>query len=196
MKNTWEKAQEFEKGWWGNCTNTFGEETKQLLYANRMGLKTFHNGKSPFNFDMKGKSVLDIGGGPCSLLLKCVNTGKTEVVDPCKYPEWVKIRYELAGISFNNIKGEDINYKYGFDEAWIYNCLQHVGSPEKIIKNAKKISKVIRIFEWIDLPVCEGHPHELTEKKLDKWLGGIGKVEQLTGQNTCKGKCYFGVFPT
>jgi len=33
---SWQKAQRWEKDWWGNCTNTFGEETKQLLYANRI----------------------------------------------------------------------------------------------------------------------------------------------------------------
>jgi len=71
--SVWQQAQEWEFGWWGNCVNTYGEETKQLLYAARMGLTAFHDGKSPFNFDLGGASVLDIGGGPSSLLLKCTN---------------------------------------------------------------------------------------------------------------------------
>src|SRR5258708_2166182 len=33
-----ETAQDFEKLWWSDCTNTFGEEAKQLTYAHRMGL--------------------------------------------------------------------------------------------------------------------------------------------------------------
>ena len=201
MKNNeWQKAQEFEKDWWGNCANTFGEETKQFLYADRMGLKTFHNGKSPFNFDIQ-KSILDIGGGPVSLLLKCkyqipkFPNFRRVVTDPLKLPNWAKERYEKAGIEFYDDKGEDINsLKTKFDEVWIYNVLQHTENPEKVIQNAKKVGRLIRIFEWIDTGTSDGHIHNLTEEKLNKWLGGEGKVEQLKGQNTCFGKCYYGVF--
>ena len=193
-KNGWQEAQKFEKDWW-NFSNTFGEEMKQLLYAEKMGLKTFHDGKSPFNFDIGNKSVLDIGGGPVSLLLKCKNVETGVVIDPLKIPKWVKERYKEANIHSFLLKGEEVEkWGFKFDEIWIYNCLQHTENPKKIIKNAKKIGKLIRIFEWIDIPVCEGHPHELTEKKLNKWLGGEGKVEVLKGQNTCFGKCYYGIF--
>ncbi|MHC4464472.1 MAG: hypothetical protein ACYS30_24030, partial [Planctomycetota bacterium] len=58
----WSEVQEWETSWWGKCINTYGEETKQLLYADRMGLQMFHDGKSPFNIDVKGANVLDIGG--------------------------------------------------------------------------------------------------------------------------------------
>lgn len=190
--NQWDKAQKFEKEWWLACQNTFGEETKQFLYAHRMGLTTFHDGKSPFNFDMKGKSVLDIGGGPTSLLLKCHNV-KGKVIDPCEFPGWVWDRYQLAGIEYEQIKAEEMKEK-GYDECWIYNCLQHCENPEKVIKNARKAGKLIRIFEWIETEANEGHPHILTEKKLNKWLGGNGKVEELKGQNTCWGKAYYGIF--
>ena len=62
---SWKDDQEWEKNWWGNCTNTYGEEQKQLLYASRMGLSTFHDGRSPYNLSVSGK-VLDIGvEGPC-----------------------------------------------------------------------------------------------------------------------------------
>ena len=84
LSKGWQEAQRWELGWWGDCTNTYGEEEKQLLYASRMGLKSFHNGKSPYNFDLDGMSILDIGGGPVSLLLKCINFRKAKVVDPTK----------------------------------------------------------------------------------------------------------------
>ena len=193
VSRIWKKAQQFEKDWWGTCQNTFGEETKQFLYASKMGLKTFHDGKSPFNFDMKGKSVLDIGGGPVSLLLKCQNLKKGKVVDPCKFPRWVKSRYKAAGIEFEEKKGEDIKEK-GWDEVWIYNVLQHVEDPKKVIENAKKAGRIIRIFEWVEISQSEGHLHTLTEERLNEWLGGEGKTEVLKGQNTCFGKCYYGIF--
>lgn len=188
----WRQAQIFEKKWWSNCVNTYGEETKQLLYAEKMGLKTFHNGKSPYNFDLGSKKVLDIGGGPVSLLLKCCNV-KGKIIDPCDYPQWIYDRYKLAGIKIEKKRGEDIKEK-GFEEIWIYNILQHVGDPKKVIENAKRAGKIIRLFEWIDTYVSEGHPHILTEAKLNEWLGGIGKTEELRGQATCFGWCFYGVF--
>lgn len=192
----WKKSQKWEKEWWGTCQNTFGEELKQLLYADRMGLKTFHDGKSPFNLDMEGKSVLDIGGGPASLLLKCVNVTGV-VIDPLKFPRWVYSRYKKAGIQVFRYKGDEMEwFTKPFDEAWIYNVLQHTESPEKVIEYAKKAAKLIRIFEWIDTPINEGHISTLTEKKLNKWLGGEGKVEELKGENTCFGRAYYGVFAT
>lgn len=191
-----EHDQEFERGWWGNCANTLGEELKQLSYAKRMGIKFFHNGKSPYYIDAQGKRIIDIGGGPVSLLLKCENLGWGTIVDPCDYPEWVAERYKAAKIYVIKQNAEDIPAGDGrthADEVWIYNCLQHVIDPEKIIQNARQMSKLIRIFEWIDNGVSEGHPHDLTEKALNIWLGGTGKTEWID-ENTAKGHCFYGVF--
>ena len=93
------------------------------------------------------------------------------------------------------IKGEELK-ETGWDEAIIYNVLQHTESPEKVIAQARKAVNVIRLFEWIDRPATDGHLHILTEAQLNQWLGGEGKVENFTGQNGCYGKAYYGVFPT
>lgn len=194
---TWNTAQEWERQWWGSCQNTYGEEEKQLLYANRMGLRPYHDGRSPYNFDLKGRSVLDIGGGPVSLLLKCTNFKKSYVIDPCEYPNWVWKRYQAAGIEYWHFSGEEVPAGADeFDEVWLYNVLQHTQDPEKIIRNAQRAGKIIRIFEWIDTRINEGHPHSLTEQQLNEWLSGEGKVEVLNGQANCYGRCYYGIFPT
>jgi len=191
---TWDNAQSWESGWWADCLNTYGEETKQLLYANRMGLQAFHDGKSPYNFDLRGATVLDVGGGPTSLLLKCVNRGRCRVIDPLIVPDWVKARYGLAGIEFDQRPAEEMS-DTGYAEAWIYNVLQHTRDPESVVRRAQQAAKIVRLFEWIDTPTNEGHPHALSEVLLNEWLGGEGKVEVLNGQN-CRGKCYYGIFPT
>lgn len=191
-KNEWKKHQKWEQSWHGDCVNSFWEETKQIVYAKRMGLVPYSDrGKYPV-FNLEGKSVLDIGSGPYSLLLKCVNFSKAYAVDPCDYPKWTKERYEIKGIEFVQKKGEEIE-GYEVDEVWIYNCLQHTINPEEIIKNAKKISKIIRIFEWVDTGTSIGHPHELKEFKLNDWLGGIGKVEDIN-ESGCHGRCFYGIF--
>ena len=150
--------------------------------------------KTPYNINLEGKSVIDIGGGPCSLLLKCYNTETLMVVDPLIYPTWVRDRYMQCGILYCQNKGEEFRAE-GYDEVWIYNCLQHTDDPERIIKNAQQASDIIRIFEWIDTSISDGHLHTLTEDKLNKWLDGNGKVGVLNGENGCRGKYYTGVFP-
>lgn len=189
----WGKAQEWELEWHGRCVNSYNEERKQLEYARRMGLKLKPNEYTSIRFDLEGKSVLDIGSGPYSLLLKCDNV-RGVVVDPLldKFPRWVVQRYAAANISFKAIPGEEVDIT-GFDEVWIYNVLQHVKNPKKVIQNAKKAGKIVRIFEWIETSINIGHLYSLTKKELDIWLGGYGKTEYVK-ENGLNGKCYYGVF--
>lgn len=191
---TWKDDQEFERNWWGDCSNTFTEETKQLTYGYKMGLQVYSNaGKWPC-YNLNGKSVLDIGGGPVSMLLKCENRGPDcTVVDPCAYPVWIDERYASAGIRYIQDRGENQLLNRKWNEAWIYNVLQHTEDPELIIYNARSVAPVVRIFEWIDIPAHEGHPQELKEEDLNKWLGGEGTTEWLN-ENGCHGRAYFGLF--
>ncbi len=187
------QPQEFERDWWGDCGNTFGEETKQLVYASLMGIERSHDGShSPYSFDMQGKKILDVGGGPVSLLLKCRNLGGGKVVDPCPYPEWTRDRYAAAGIAYARMPAEQMD-ESGWDEAWIYNVLQHVQDPEVIVRNARRAAKVVRLFEWVDVPPHEGHPHTLTAEALSKWLGGPGVSGELNGEGECYGRFYVNV---
>lgn len=190
----------FELQYWGDCTNTYDEESKQYVYARLMGLK-----RAGFSFDASSKSVIDIGGGPVSMLLKCVHRGELcVVVDPLmnRYPSWVRDRYRTADIASIGATGENVvdalmlkpDACNKFDEAWIYNCLQHVEDPAWIISNARALAPVLRIFEWINIPAHEGHPHTLTREKLDEWIGGTGNVIKLDGESGCYGEAYYGVF--
>lgn len=193
----WNEATDWEASWWSNCRNTFGEEYKQLVYAKKMGLTFYHDGKSPFNINLKDKIILDIGGGPCSLLLKCDNSVKGTITDPCTYPNWIEERYKLSNIQYYKIKAENIlDYEdlvLTYDEIWIYNVLQHVENPQLIIENAKTLAPLIRIFEWLDIGVTPGHLHNLTEEKMNYWLNGYGKVEHIN-ENYAVGKAYYGIF--
>lgn len=190
-----QKHQEWERDWWGNCSNTFNEEEKQFTYSRLMGLDQFlENDGGRKGWNMGERLVIDIGGGPASMLLKTKASIRV-VVDPCHYPNWVGSRYQECGIDYMIGNAEEIQARGTkiFDEVWIYNVLQHVQDPERILKNARQISKIVRIFEWIDVGVSPGHPHNLTEDKLNSWLGGIGKVTQLN-ENGCRGKAYSGIF--
>ena len=179
---------EFEKQFWGDCCNTFGEDQKHYIYAHLMGLTGNY-----FSIDAQNKKILDIGGGPSSILLKTYNLAKGKVCDPIDYPQWTKDRYLFKNIDVQVIGGEHI-VETGWDEVWIYNVMQHCEDPEKIIFNALKSAKILRIFEWIDIPAHEGHPHMLTQKLLENWIGQKGNTKQLNGENGCHGKCFYGNF--
>ena len=56
----------FESDYWGNCVNTIDEDLKQFLYANAMGISKSMN----LNITVGGKKILDIGGGPTSIIIK------------------------------------------------------------------------------------------------------------------------------
>jgi hypothetical protein len=180
---------EFERAYWGDCCNTYDEETKQFVYGRLMGLRQTHYG-----FDVAGKRILDIGGGPSSLLLKAVNLSEGKVVDPIVYPQWTVDRYASKSISVSVSLGEDIEEE-GWDEVWMYNCLQHTVDPAKIIRNALRAAPIFRIFEWVDVPAHEGHPHELTEVSLNEWIGQPGCTTNLS-EFGCYGRAYYGCFQT
>jgi SAM-dependent methyltransferase len=194
--STHENHEEFELGYWGDCCNSFDEEQKSFVYAQYMGLLI-----NRYTFRVQGRNVLDIGGGPVSMLLKADLLGDNcAVVDPLlnKFPEWVRQRYEEKGIKMYATRGEDIledipSPQNKFDEVWIYNCLQHTDDPRLIIENASKVAPALRIFEWVDIPPHEGHPWMLTRQLLDEWIGHQGDVTYLARQG-CYGTAYFSFF--
>ena len=188
---TWEDSQKLEMGFWGTCANTYGEETKQLLYMSRMGFNPASDGKSPFSYDGGGLSYVDIGGGPVSILLKFRNTQRRMVVDPCQYPDWTYTRYWSEKIETARMSEELLNLIGHFDVALIYNVLQHVQDPRKVIENALRAAKTLHVFEWVDMPSHPGHPHCLTRQKLEEWTGLGGEVEEFNGINECYGRAWY-----
>jgi len=193
-KENWVKENEWERRWWGDCVNTHDEERKQLKYASFMGLDQFKqvipNRNQGFEFDLKGKSVLDIGGGPTSLLLKCTNFNKAVVIDPGNFPAWIKKRYETHNVELKIEFAEEICLEE-FDEVWIYNVLQHVVDPDEILRKAKKIGKIIRIFEWLNTGISDGHPFSLTKEWLDKYFSGT--VKNMNNEEGLYGDAYIAV---
>lgn len=181
----WQRHQEAEAAYWGDCRDTWGEERKHPVYAARMGLA--------FPPDVAGRSVLDLGGGPVSMLLRASGVSRATVVDPCPYPDWVRERYARAGIHALRMPAEEYVADTPFDECWLYNVLQHVIDPWEVVRVARASARLVRLFEWIDVPPSIGHPHTLHRELLDLWLGGHGTVEPLD-EHGCVGLAYYGVF--
>jgi hypothetical protein len=187
-------SDDFEMSFWGDCTRSYGEETKQRLYMRYMEIPEAVTWRSPVNYDFGGRSVIDIGGGPTSVLLKGENLKpRSVVVDPGDYPDWVLLRYTQVGIIWLKQRGEDLKLDAGvrFDLALVYNCMQHCSSPEQIIINAMEASRgKLKVFEWIDTPPHLGHPHELKASDLERWTGQKGEVVELHGEYGCSGRAW------
>jgi hypothetical protein len=179
---------DFEADYWGTCVNTFDEEQKHYVYADLMELPRQH-----YSFVLPQVRVVDIGGGPVSMLLKCHGLISGLVVDPLEYAVWTQQRYRMHNIDVLAMPGETFG-RTGFDEAWIYNCLQHTQDPERIIQNALQAAPVLRLFEWIDIPPHPGHPHELTADNLRSWIGTTGGNVREYNSQGCYGRAFGGVF--
>jgi 2-polyprenyl-3-methyl-5-hydroxy-6-metoxy-1,4-benzoquinol methylase len=191
MDMTWEDHQAWEKNWHeenNNCANSYNEETKQYDYSSRMGLNEFKTIKFGIaGWDFKDKTVLDVGGGPYSILLKS-KAKRMVVLDPCDYPNWTMVRYKECGVEYLKQKAEEMKFDKPFDIILCYNVLQHVENPEEICKRMRKSAKLIYFFDWLGIGNAPGHPQLLEREKLDKWLGGIGKVPEDNQS------MYYGVF--
>jgi 2-polyprenyl-3-methyl-5-hydroxy-6-metoxy-1,4-benzoquinol methylase len=190
---TWEEAQQWEKDWHGDCVNSYNEETKQYIYAKFLGLDSYKtNYYGQIGWDFGDRSILDLGCGPYSLLMKS-KANKKVAIDPCNYPEWVRMRYKAAGVEYIQSTAEHWQTNEVFDEVLIYNCLQHTIDPKRIIQNALSCSKVVRLFEWVEQGISDGHIHDLHATELDQWLGGHGKTDYIS-VGPCVGQAYWGIF--
>ncbi len=202
----WSTAQEHEAGYWGNCNGAvaWGEFVKHEMDARELGLFSDY-GDECNELNMQGKSVLDIGGGPVSMTLRCYNAGQLVVADPCNYPRCVERRYDRHGINRLRAAGEDLDTCFLsdgtlFDEVWMYNLLQHVKDPEKIVQNAlARVSPTgcLRMFEWLYVPTDVCHPHTLTPEGLLNWAHGSTIVRIALPrlvEHGCNANAFIGIF--
>jgi hypothetical protein len=160
-KERWLEAQEAEASSWNTVLlNPRKIEQADIYYRH------FPVMNLPL-FDIQGlsaKKVIDIGGGPLSGILHFQNFTGT-VVDPIAFEDkWIE-RYKEHGIDYIQSPAEEFleNYKGPlYDEVWMYNCLQHVINPEKILNNLWRVSNVLRISEPCNTAVDTWHPHSFS----------------------------------
>jgi len=192
-RSAWLEAQCWERNWWGNCANTFLEEQWQVKLLPYLGLQLQQDWQFQY-IELGGRSVVDLGGGPVSLLLKARNGSRLTVVDPCPYPDWVYGRYASAGIEVVRQQAELFRTDQVYDEAWLYNVLQHTEDPAAICRTARSVARLIRVAEWIETdPPNVGHPHVLDRDRLDEWLGGTGQVIR-PDRSGLRNVLYYGIF--
>lgn len=111
--------------------------------------------------DLVGKKILESGGGCYPASYFCSGLKKSVNVEPLceEFPEQIKSKLSAKNIEYVSTPFEDYKTNIKFDEVWFFNVLQHVKDPVLQIENAKRIAKIIRVFEPIDTAINNEHPH-------------------------------------
>lgn len=172
MEAEWAAAQVWERNWWMTAREQHSAEiVKGGLVARMMMVDR----------GMAERSVLDIGCGPFSLLQRIpVKKEASAALDPLHYGD-LEESYTTAGIRRIIKCAEDLTTEDGlYDEAWIYNCLQHVKNPQRIIERAMQVCDTLRFFEWTGIPPYKGHLWELTPSMIETPLRANGWVPRHT----------------
>jgi hypothetical protein len=95
-------------------------------------------------------------------------------IDPLTFGVDDEDAYTLAGITRLVIKAEDYDGPQT-DEAWCYNCLQHVDDwAASLRKVCRTASHTVRIFEWVNVPASSVHLHILRTNELRAVLAEAG----------------------
>ncbi|MCX6718062.1 MAG: class I SAM-dependent methyltransferase [Candidatus Staskawiczbacteria bacterium] len=158
----WHLAQKFEKRFWNKWFK------KNLRTMDKQWLdivSEFFELKETDDF--KNKILVDIGAGPIGILTR-LNAKEKIAVDP--------LPIDSVDKSIRRIKspGEEIPLKSDFaDNVFLYNVLQHVIRPEKVLQEGTRILKPggkFYILEQLNLPRDPGHPHSLKLEMFDKWI--------------------------
>jgi hypothetical protein len=114
--------------------------------------------------DLKGKNICEIGPADFPALAYCKNVGDQSLIIEPMPSEYLK----RFGFKIVTELAEDAIYKA--DEVWLFNVLQHVMDPGKIVENAKASAKIIRFFEPINYGTNEAHPWNLTLEMFQNWF--------------------------
>lgn len=153
----WQDANEAEKRSWQAVLNSEEETRNTDLFSRHAPVMRL--------LEYTENTVVDIGGGPISLLLHFYNRPSCTVVDPIDFDKkWID-NYNTNKIVYVKSMAEDYLVNFcgsKFDEVWMYNCLQHVQDPIFILENLYKLAPVLRISEPCNTPVDLWHPHTFT----------------------------------
>lgn len=178
----WQKAQEAERRF---HTESFEDGYRHYAQSYR---QYFAHLDIPA--DMQGADIVEIGPADFPALGYVTNRGVNSLIIEPMPSEYLK----QFGIPVMRECAENANYVA--DEVWLFNVLQHVIDPYKIVERAKKQAKAIRFFEPVNYGIDECHPWNLTMDMFKEWFGDCVK-QYPAGQNVTNfhtWECAYGVW--
>jgi len=153
--------------------------------------------------DFNDKVIVEVAAGSVPALMMVEGAKRRVAIEPLM-DRWVKQKEacEAAGVEVVAAPYEHIDIDEEVDETWLFNCLQHVISPEDQLKKAMETSKVVRIFEPIGwgngqpLTANAAHPHIITKELYTSIMGDFGQVYKggEVTENFHQADCYYGTW--
>jgi hypothetical protein len=138
--------------------------------------------------DLSGRCIAEIGPADVPGLFYCVGTEKSFVVEPM--PSDI---LPTLGVKVRKAKAENVDYSK-VDEVWLFNVLQHVQDPQKIVQKVKK-AKRVRWFEPVDQGTDACHLHNLTHDMFIEWFGMSNRyIARPDVQAFHTATCSYGVY--
>lgn len=172
----WKQASAGEQAAWNTLLDNFDRTMKEDGFPRHGPVMWLERD------EVRDKYIVDLGGGPISMLYHFHCPGSI-VVDPLELPQDFIQHYLNHGIIYIQSMAESwlSGYKSQivFDEIWIYNCLQHVLDPELILSSLRKVSRVLRISEPLNVPTDTLHPHMFTEGWMREHLTNISEEQDF-----------------
>jgi len=207
MNDSWKNANIGESEYWQIFTAEAETLKQQEQYMEALYIKHDYYHAPDTSLNMSNLKALDVGGGPVSILLRTNKLRGNQhsgidvgvVIDPLIITEHQKLRYKYYGLNFIQDQAENINKyfleKGYFDECFIYNCLQHVENPLKILDRISFVSKKIRIAEPLYIPKDKLHIHTFDENYFNNYFTSDKyQTEYLAIQQIGSCNHYVGIF--
>ena len=177
----WEMAQQGERRFWENWFRSTDDPTDSR-WLNRV-LQSFGLEE---NQHFEEEVIVDIGAGPLGILTK-LKAKRKIAVDP--------LAFDTTDRSIERIKAPGEKIPLDNDVAgriFIYNVLQHVCSPVKILDEIHRLLKpggTVYLWEQLNLPANQTHPHSLKLELFEEWLERhhLDVIERIHEHD-----CYFG----
>ncbi len=178
MTESWKKAQAAERKF---HTDPFSKGYPSYFRAYEQYFAYLD-----LNFDLKGKSILEIGPADYPALGFCINADMGHVIEPMpssilmeildsKGENYSRITNPLSSLPEDNgaekILDNLLFLGASYDQIWIFNVLQHVMDPDLILRLCRMISKEICIFEPVNTGITDCHLHGFTPDYFQERLG-------------------------
>jgi hypothetical protein len=181
----WQQAQNYEKVFhWKKSYQDAISYYREFYkgYFKYLGIET----------DQKGKRIIEVGPANVPALVFCENYGRSLIIEPMPSERLDRITQSM---NVDIIKQPAENVKVsGYDQVWIFNLLQHVIDPEKLVENLKTMAEKIYFFEPINTKISVNHPHSLKIEDFKRWFGEASHYPFTSTKVFHTHECAYGIY--
>ena len=185
-KERWLEAQEAEQRFHSNMTldelrTMYNDSYRQ--YFEYLDIK----------YDQQHKHIIEVGCAEIPALYFCRNYKYSVIIEPLPTLILEELTRDM-NVSLIKRPAENTGL-FNYDEVWLFNVLQHVIDPDKLIDKMKNAAKRIRFFEPVNTEIDDYHPHAFTYDDFTRWFGEFDIYEEnKEAINFHTHECVYGIY--